>query len=82
MADLVAALTAPPVAASRATAALVRSAVRNDFEAQDAAERAAQVLRLQELVAVAALTDCLRNSPVATVLAGRVEGGGVDVGHR
>ena len=50
VADLVAALTAPPVAASRATAALVRSAVRNDFEAQDAAERAAQVLRLQELV--------------------------------
>ena len=51
VADLVAALTGPPVAASRATAALVRSAVRNDFEQQDAAERAAQVLRLQELVA-------------------------------
>jgi enoyl-CoA hydratase/carnithine racemase len=50
VADLVAALTAPPVAASRATAALVRSAVRNDFAAQDAAERAAQVERLQELV--------------------------------
>jgi enoyl-CoA hydratase/carnithine racemase len=50
VADLAAALTAAPVAASRATAALVRSAVRNDFEAQDAAERAAQVLRLQELV--------------------------------
>jgi enoyl-CoA hydratase/carnithine racemase len=50
VADLAAALTAPPVAASRATAALVRSAVRNDHEAQDAAERAAQVLRLQELV--------------------------------
>jgi enoyl-CoA hydratase/carnithine racemase len=50
VADLVAALTAPPVNASRATAALVRSAVRNDFEQQDAAERAAQVLRLQELV--------------------------------
>jgi enoyl-CoA hydratase/carnithine racemase len=50
VADLVAALTAPPVEASRATAALVRSAVRNDYAAQDAAERAAQVLRLQELV--------------------------------
>jgi enoyl-CoA hydratase/carnithine racemase len=48
--DLVAALTAPPVGASRATAELVRSAVRNDPAAQDAAERAAQVLRLQELV--------------------------------
>ncbi|TFV85663.1 enoyl-CoA hydratase/isomerase family protein [Blastococcus sp. CT_GayMR16] len=50
VADLVAALTGPPVASSRATAELVRSAVRNDFAAQDAAERAAQVLRLQELV--------------------------------
>jgi enoyl-CoA hydratase/carnithine racemase len=50
VADLIAALTAPPVNASRATAALVRSAVRNDFAQQDAAERAAQVLRLQELV--------------------------------
>ena len=50
VADLVAALTAPPVDASRATAALVRSAVRNDSAEQDAAERAAQVLRLQELV--------------------------------
>ncbi|RBY91340.1 enoyl-CoA hydratase/isomerase family protein [Blastococcus sp. TF02A-30] len=50
VADLVAALTAPPVGASRATAALVRSAVRNDPDAQDAAERAAQVRRLQELV--------------------------------
>jgi enoyl-CoA hydratase/carnithine racemase len=50
VADLVAALTAPPVGASRATAELVRSAVRNDPAAQDAAERAAQVLRLQELV--------------------------------
>jgi enoyl-CoA hydratase/carnithine racemase len=48
--DLVQALLAPPVAASRATAALVRSAVRNDAEAQDAAERAAQVQRLHELV--------------------------------
>jgi enoyl-CoA hydratase/carnithine racemase len=51
VADLVAALAAPPVGASRATAELVRSAVRNDFAAQDAAERAAQVRQLQELVA-------------------------------
>jgi enoyl-CoA hydratase/carnithine racemase len=51
VADLVAALTAPPVDASRATAALVRSAVRNQPDVQDAAERAAQVRRLQELVA-------------------------------
>jgi enoyl-CoA hydratase/carnithine racemase len=50
IADLVAALTAVPVGASRATAALVRSAVRNDPETQDAAERAAQVCQLQELV--------------------------------
>jgi enoyl-CoA hydratase/carnithine racemase len=50
VADLTAALVAPPVAASRATAALVRSAVRNDPEAQDAAERAAQVRRLRDLV--------------------------------
>jgi enoyl-CoA hydratase/carnithine racemase len=49
VADLAAALTAPPVGASRATAALVRSAVRNDHDTQDAAERAAQVLRLQAL---------------------------------
>jgi enoyl-CoA hydratase/carnithine racemase len=48
--DLVDALLAPSVGASRATAALVRSAVRNDAEAQDAAERAAQVRRLHELV--------------------------------
>jgi enoyl-CoA hydratase/carnithine racemase len=51
VADLVAALTGPPVGASRATAALVRSAVGNDPAAQDAAERAAQVERLHELVA-------------------------------
>jgi enoyl-CoA hydratase/carnithine racemase len=51
VADLIAALVAAPVNASRATAALVRSAVRNDFATQDAAERAAQVQRLQELVA-------------------------------
>jgi enoyl-CoA hydratase/carnithine racemase len=50
VADLTAALTAPPVGASRATAALVRSAVRNDPETQDAAERAAQVRQLHELV--------------------------------
>jgi enoyl-CoA hydratase/carnithine racemase len=50
VADLIAAILAPPVDASRATAALVRSAVRNDPAEQDAAERAAQVLRLQELV--------------------------------
>jgi enoyl-CoA hydratase/carnithine racemase len=47
--QLTQALLGPPAAASRATAALVRSAVRNDPEAQDAAEAAAQVLRLQEL---------------------------------
>ena len=50
VADLVAALTAPPEDASRATAALVRSAVRNEPDAQDAAERAAQVRRLHALV--------------------------------
>jgi enoyl-CoA hydratase/carnithine racemase len=50
VADLTAALTAPPAGASRATAALVRSAVGNDPESQDAAERAAQVRRLHDLV--------------------------------
>jgi enoyl-CoA hydratase/carnithine racemase len=50
VADLTAALTAPPVGASRATAALLRSAVRADPETQDAAERAAQVRRLHDLV--------------------------------
>ena len=50
VADLVAALTAVPVGAARATAELVRSAVRNDPETQDAAERAAQVRRIGELV--------------------------------
>ena len=50
VADLVAALTGPPVAANRATTELIRSAVRNDPAEQDAAERAAQVLRLQDLV--------------------------------
>jgi enoyl-CoA hydratase/carnithine racemase len=50
VADLTAALTAPPAGAARATAALLRSAVRNDPETQDAAERAAQVRRLHDLV--------------------------------
>ncbi len=50
VADLVAALLAPPAGASRATAGLIRSAVHNDHEAQDAAERAAQVQRLHDLV--------------------------------
>ena len=49
VATLVGALTAPPVGAVRETAALVRSAVRNDPESQDAAERAAQSRRLAEL---------------------------------
>jgi enoyl-CoA hydratase/carnithine racemase len=47
--DLIAALTAPPAGASRATAALVRSAVHNTHEEQDLAERTAQVGRLKEL---------------------------------
>jgi enoyl-CoA hydratase/carnithine racemase len=47
--DLVAALTAPQVGASRATAALIRSAVHNSQDEQDAAERAAQVRRLRDL---------------------------------
>jgi enoyl-CoA hydratase/carnithine racemase len=50
LADLTSALTAPSVGASRETLALIRSAVRNDPESQDAAERAAQVRRLHELV--------------------------------
>lgn len=50
VADLVSAITAVPASASRATAALVRSAVRNTPEEQDAAERAAQVRQLRELV--------------------------------
>jgi enoyl-CoA hydratase/carnithine racemase len=48
--ELVSAITAAPVGASRETAALVRSAVRNDPATQDAAERAAQARRLAELV--------------------------------
>jgi enoyl-CoA hydratase/carnithine racemase len=50
VADLVGALLAPAAGASRETAALIRSAVHNDHEAQDAAERAAQVRRITELV--------------------------------
>jgi enoyl-CoA hydratase/carnithine racemase len=49
VADLVGAVLAPPVGASRATAALVRSAVRNSPEEQDLAERTAQARRLREL---------------------------------
>jgi enoyl-CoA hydratase/carnithine racemase len=47
--DLIAALTAPPVGASRATASLIRSAVHNTAEEQDLAERTAQAQRLREL---------------------------------
>jgi len=50
LADLVAALLGPPAGASRETAALIRSAVHNDHETQDAAERAAQVRRITDLV--------------------------------
>jgi enoyl-CoA hydratase/carnithine racemase len=49
VADLTAALLKPDVGASRETLALVRAAVRNDPDRQDAAERAAQVRRLQAL---------------------------------
>jgi enoyl-CoA hydratase/carnithine racemase len=49
VAALVGAITAPPAGAVRETAALVRSAVRNDPDAQDAAERAAQTRRLAAL---------------------------------
>jgi enoyl-CoA hydratase/carnithine racemase len=49
VADLIAALLAPDVGASRETLALVRSAVRNDPAEQDAAERAAQVRRLRAM---------------------------------
>lgn len=49
--DLVQALVATDVGASRETLALVRSAVRNDPDTQDAAERAAQVRRLHALAA-------------------------------
>ncbi|WP_222267085.1 enoyl-CoA hydratase/isomerase family protein [Modestobacter marinus] len=51
VADLVAALLAPDAGAARETLALLRSAVRNDPGAQDAAERAAQVRRLGALAA-------------------------------
>jgi enoyl-CoA hydratase/carnithine racemase len=49
VADLVAALLAPPAGASRATAQLIRSAVRNGPEEQDEAERTAQVRRIAAL---------------------------------
>jgi enoyl-CoA hydratase/carnithine racemase len=49
VAALVSAITALPAGAVRETAALVRSAVRNDPETQDAAERAAQTRRLAAL---------------------------------
>jgi len=49
VADLAAALLGPDAGASRETLALLRSAVGNGPAAQDAAERAAQVRRLQVL---------------------------------
>jgi enoyl-CoA hydratase/carnithine racemase len=49
VADLTAALLGPDVGASRETLALIRSAVRNDPDQQDAAERAAQARRLHTL---------------------------------
>ncbi|KGH45137.1 enoyl-CoA hydratase [Modestobacter caceresii] len=49
VADLVAALLGPDTDAARETLALVRSAVRNGPDEQDAAERAAQVRRLRRL---------------------------------
>ncbi|MCZ2814410.1 enoyl-CoA hydratase/isomerase family protein [Modestobacter sp. VKM Ac-2979] len=49
VADLVAALLGPDADAARETLALVRSAVRNGPDEQDAAERAAQVRRLRTL---------------------------------
>ena len=49
--DLVEAILAPPAGAQRGTAALIRSAVHNDPATQDAAERAAQARRLEELAA-------------------------------
>jgi enoyl-CoA hydratase/carnithine racemase len=51
VADLTAALLAPDREAARETLALVRSAVRNGPDQQDAAERAAQVRRLRALAA-------------------------------
>ncbi|WP_245753576.1 enoyl-CoA hydratase/isomerase family protein [Geodermatophilus ruber] len=50
VAGFVSAVCAPPAGASRETAALIRSAVHNGAVAQDAAERAAQVRRLHDLV--------------------------------
>jgi enoyl-CoA hydratase/carnithine racemase len=55
--DLTAALLGPDVGASRETLALLRSAVRNTPEQQDAAERAAQVRRLAALAAASARRD-------------------------
>ncbi|MCZ2820799.1 enoyl-CoA hydratase/isomerase family protein [Modestobacter sp. VKM Ac-2977] len=49
VADLTAALLGPDADAARETLALVRSAVRNGPDEQDAAERAAQVRRLRRL---------------------------------
>ncbi|WP_299951963.1 enoyl-CoA hydratase/isomerase family protein [uncultured Modestobacter sp.] len=49
VADLTAALLGPDADASRETLALLRSAVRNGPDVQDAAERAAQVRRLAAL---------------------------------
>jgi enoyl-CoA hydratase/carnithine racemase len=49
VADLVAALLAVDAGAARETVALLRSAVRNGPDEQDAAERAAQVRRLRAL---------------------------------
>ncbi|WP_448616602.1 enoyl-CoA hydratase/isomerase family protein [Modestobacter sp. URMC 112] len=51
--DLVDALLAVDAGAGRETLALLRTAVRNQPDAQDAAERAAQVRRLHALAAVA-----------------------------
>ena len=50
VATLVAGIVGPDVRASRETAALVRAAAATDTDAQDAAERAAQVRRLHALV--------------------------------
>lgn len=50
--ELTAALLAVDGDASRSTLALLRSAVRNDSDSQDAAERAAQVHRLRALAAL------------------------------
>ena len=54
--DLTAALLGPDVDASRETLALLRSAVRNTPDQQDAAERAAQARRLAALAATPTLS--------------------------